>query len=117
MGLSVMGGRARCLLDDDGRAILPSAVRYTAEGPVVGYAALDDAAGHAATTLTSVKRFMGRSMDEALAASEQMGHWNYGAILGKVGGEPPTKGQKTGEMNIAQAVDYAKEVGAHLAAG
>lgn len=49
--------------------------------------------------------------DEALAGSEQMGHWNYGAILGKVGGEPPTKGQKTGEMNIAQAVDYAKEVG------
>ena len=66
----VMGGRARCLLDDDGRAILPSAVRYTAEGPVVGYAALDDAAGHAATTLTSVKRFMGRSMDCLLYTSD-----------------------------------------------
>jgi molecular chaperone HscA len=68
----VMGGRARCLLDDDGRAILPSAVRYTAEGPVVGYAALDDAAGHAATTLTSVKRFMGRSMDEARSEAAQL---------------------------------------------
>ncbi|MCB9763561.1 MAG: Fe-S protein assembly chaperone HscA [Alphaproteobacteria bacterium] len=71
----VMGGKARCLLDDEGRAILPSAVRYLDEGVLVGHAALHDAAAHAATTLTSVKRFMGRSMDEARAEADQL-HYN-----------------------------------------
>lgn len=49
--------------------------------------------------------------DVALAGSDQMGHWDYGATLGKVGGEPPVKGQKSGEMTVEQAQDYAKEVG------
>lgn len=47
----------------------------------------------------------------ALAGSDQMGHWDYGATLGKVGGEPPVKGQKSGEMTIEQAEDYSREVG------
>ncbi|MBP8055088.1 MAG: hypothetical protein KA314_04570 [Chloroflexi bacterium] len=49
--------------------------------------------------------------DQALEGSDQMGHWNYGATLGRVGGEPPVKGQHGNEMSIDQAVDYAKEVG------
>ena len=49
--------------------------------------------------------------DVALAGSDQMGHWDYGATLGKVGGEPPVKGQKSNEMTVAQAEDYAREVG------
>lgn len=52
-----------------------------------------------------------RWADIALAGSGEMGHWNYGATLGKVGGEPPVKGQKPGEMTVEQAEDYAKEVG------
>ena len=68
----VMGGKARCLLDDDGRPLLPSAVRYEPDGVRVGYAALDGAAEHAATTLTSVKRFMGRGMDEARAEAHRL---------------------------------------------
>lgn len=54
--------------------------------------------------------------DVALAGSDQMGHWNYGATLGKIGGEPPVKGQKSGEMTIEQAQDYAKEVGDQVTA-
>jgi hypothetical protein len=52
-----------------------------------------------------------RIADRALAGSDQMGHWDYGAKLGKVGGEPPVKGQKHDEITIEQAVDYAREVG------
>ncbi|MCB9744087.1 MAG: Fe-S protein assembly chaperone HscA [Alphaproteobacteria bacterium] len=68
----VMGGKARALLDDDGQAILPSAVRYLDEGVLVGQAALHEAAENAAQTLTSVKRLMGRSMQEARAEADQL---------------------------------------------
>ena len=46
-----------------------------------------------------------------MAGSDQMGYWDYGATLGKVGGEPPVKGQASGEMTVEQAQDYAREVG------
>jgi len=52
--------------------------------------------------------------DQALAGSDQMGAWNYGAKLGKVGGEPPVKGQKPGEMTVEQAEDYSREVGGQV---
>jgi len=68
----VMGDNARCLLDDDEQAITPSAVRYTPEGALVGRPALEGAAEHAATTITSVKRFMGRSLKEAQAAAGEL---------------------------------------------
>ncbi len=58
----VMNGRARCLLDDAGASMLPSAVRYEADGSVVvGRAARDEAPRHPHRTFTSVKRFMGRA--------------------------------------------------------
>jgi hypothetical protein len=49
--------------------------------------------------------------DQALAGSDDAGHWNYGAKLGKIGGEPPVKGQKNNEINVAQAEEYALAVG------
>ena len=49
--------------------------------------------------------------DVALAGSDQAGHWNYGATLGKVGGKPPVEGMTSGEMTVEQAEEYAKEVG------
>jgi len=49
--------------------------------------------------------------DIALARSDEMGHWNYGATLGKIGGKPPVKGQKYDEMTVPVALEYAKEVG------
>jgi hypothetical protein len=48
-----------------------------------------------------------RWADIALTGSDGRGHWDYGATLGKIGGEPPVKGQRPEEMTIAQAVDYA----------
>ena len=41
----VLGGKARCLLDDDERTLLPSAVRYGDDGvpTAVGYPALEQA--------------------------------------------------------------------------
>ena len=68
----VMGGNARALLDDDEQVITPSVVRYTPEGALVGRPALEGAAEHAGTTITSVKRFMGRSLQEAQAASGEL---------------------------------------------
>lgn len=54
--------------------------------------------------------------DIALAGSDEMGYWDYGATLGKVGGSPPVKGQKSGEMTVEQAQDYAHEVGEQVTA-
>mgnify|MGYP002634182948 CR=1 FL=1 len=81
----VMGEKPRVLLDDEGRAICPSAVRYVegAEHPLIGWPALEDAADHAGTTLTSVKRFMGRSMAEARAVADQL-HYALADDDGKV---------------------------------
>ena len=62
----VLDGEARCLLDDEGRALLPSAVRYdTAGNPMsIGLPALKDAGSRGGTTFTSAKRFIGRGADE-----------------------------------------------------
>lgn len=52
----------------------------------------------------------------ALAGSDQRGHWDYGATLGKIGGEPPVKGQTPQEMTADQAESYAREVGESVTA-
>ena len=57
----VMDKSPRCLLDDDGEALLPSAVRIDGDGAIVGRAALEPGGGE---LFTSVKRFMGRSPRE-----------------------------------------------------
>ncbi len=55
-----------CIADCDGRILLPSAVQYGQGGRViVGALALATAADTPETTLTSVKRFMGRGADDA----------------------------------------------------
>jgi molecular chaperone HscA len=61
-----------CLPDETGRTMLPSAVRYAETDAVeVGHAALAHRGDDALNTITSVKRFMGRSIadvrDEAKA--------------------------------------------------
>src|SRR3569833_664656 len=55
-----------CLADEDGNHLLPSAVRYRADGaPIVGFDALRDAAKFPHDTIVSVKRFMGRGPKDA----------------------------------------------------
>lgn len=57
-----------------------------------------------------------RWADIALAGSDQMGHWVYGATLGKIGGEPPVVGMAANEMTADQAEEYAREVGESVSA-
>ena len=60
---AVRNGMAECLPDDQGRAILPSAVRYLdAERRQIGFDAVAARAQDPANTITSVKRLMGRGL-------------------------------------------------------
>jgi molecular chaperone HscA len=60
---TVRSGASECLPDEKGRVLLPSIVRYAADGAVeVGYDAQDRAADDPANTIVSVKRFMGRGV-------------------------------------------------------
>jgi molecular chaperone HscA len=60
---AVRNGVSECLPDEAGRVILPSAVRYLADGRrQIGAAALADAAIDPRNTIVSVKRFMGRGV-------------------------------------------------------
>jgi molecular chaperone HscA len=62
---AVRNGVAECLPDEAGRVILPSAVRYLPEGKrQIGAAALADAALDPRNTIVSVKRFMGRGIED-----------------------------------------------------
>ena len=60
---AVRNGVAECLPDGEGRVILPSVVRYLADGMrQIGAEALSNAAVDPRNTLVSVKRFMGRGI-------------------------------------------------------
>ena len=65
-------GVAECLPDEQGRVLLPSAVRYLAGGGrQIGAAALAAQADDAENTLVSVKRFMGRRLAD-VAGTEKL---------------------------------------------
>ena len=60
---AVRNGVAKCLPDESGRVILPSAVRYLeGGGRHIGHDALGEAAIDPRNTVMSVKRFMGRGL-------------------------------------------------------
>ena len=60
---AVRHGVAECLPDDEGRVILPSAVRYLeGGGRQIGHAALESQGEDAENTVVSAKRFMGRML-------------------------------------------------------
>ncbi|MER2539376.1 MAG: Fe-S protein assembly chaperone HscA [Azonexus sp.] len=60
---TVRSGIAVCLNDDQGRPLLPSVVRYHADGSTdVGYGAQTKQAVDPRNTIVSVKRFMGRGL-------------------------------------------------------
>ena len=62
---SVRSGVAETLADEHGEHLLPSAVRYAADGSAqVGRLVRDSAAEDSANTLLSVKRLMGRGADD-----------------------------------------------------
>lgn len=55
----------RVILDDQGRSLLPSVVRYESDRVVVGFEAKARAPEFPSTTISSVKRLMGRSAQDA----------------------------------------------------
>jgi len=62
---TVIDGRPETIADAEGRILLPSVVRYLADGaPVVGDAARAAQSDDPLNTLSSVKRLIGRSIDE-----------------------------------------------------
>jgi molecular chaperone HscA len=62
---AVRNGVAECLPDDEGRVLLPSVVRYLPGGRrQIGFDAKLNQAGDAANTISSAKRFMGRSLSD-----------------------------------------------------
>ncbi len=67
----------RVLGGDD--AIVPSAVRYGEDGVIVGRVALDEAPLHPRTTVTSVKRLMGRSIADV---RPDLGYLSYEVVEG-----------------------------------
>jgi molecular chaperone HscA len=70
---SVRSGVADTLPDTDGRHLLPSVVRYRkAGGPVVGEAALAAATEDPLNTIASVKRLMGRGVDDVRRLGTQL---------------------------------------------
>jgi molecular chaperone HscA len=69
---AVRHGVSECLPDEQGRVILPSAVRYLPQGRrQIGAAALADAALDPKNTIVSVKRFMGRGLAD-IAGREKL---------------------------------------------
>lgn len=59
---TVRNGLPVVLADEQGRALLPSVVRYRDNGVDVGYAAMAQQAADPANTIVSVKRMMGRGL-------------------------------------------------------
>ncbi|MDX5444994.1 MAG: Fe-S protein assembly chaperone HscA [Zoogloeaceae bacterium] len=69
---SVRSGSTDCLPDEQGRVILPSVVRYRADGGIdVGHDAMSAAATDPRNTIISVKRFMGRGLSDVTHAGSQ----------------------------------------------
>ncbi len=69
---AVRSGGAQTLADAQGRHILPSVVRYAADGVEVGESARLAAAADPLNTIASVKRLIGRSPDELASIGDEL---------------------------------------------
>jgi len=76
-----------CLLDSEGDALLPSVVQYRASATtLVGRSARETAAAHQRDTLSSIKRFMGRSAKDVLARKGEARFAEYELADGSIEG-------------------------------
>ncbi|RCX09847.1 Fe-S protein assembly chaperone HscA [Extensimonas vulgaris] len=107
---AVRNGVPECLPDAQGRVLLPSVVRYLAQGGrQIGYEALAAQAQDARNTIASVKRFMGRGLAD-VAQAQQL---PYSFVSGAAG-----EGQGGGMLSLATAggVKSPVEVSAEILA-
>jgi molecular chaperone HscA len=94
---AVRNGVAECLPDDQGRVLLPSAVRYLdGDRRQIGFDALAARAQDPANTITSVKRLMGRGLTDIAnrnAMSYRIGNNDGGmvAVQTKAGDKSPVE--------------------------
>ena len=65
---TVRSGEASTLADSQGRHLLPSVVRYCVDSEVIGQEAKQKASIDPSNTIVSVKRFLGRSVQDIQAA-------------------------------------------------
>lgn len=101
---AVIDGKPRCLVADEGeQPLLPSVVHYGVDGGVVvGRRALALAAQAPTDTLASVKRFMGKSQEDA--ETRKLGSYRFAPGAGAVvrfevaGGRPVTPIEVSGEI-------------------
>ncbi|HEX8704448.1 MAG TPA: Fe-S protein assembly chaperone HscA [Myxococcaceae bacterium] len=101
---SVVHGKPQCLAVDEGEAkLLPSVVHYAKDGGVVvGARARKLASEHPTDTIVSVKRFMGRSPEDA--ETRKLGHYKFTEGSARVvrfevaGGQPVTPIEVSGEI-------------------
>ena len=92
---SVRSGEAKTLADSTGTHILPSVVRYTQKGIIVGSEAKDSASQDPINTISSVKRFLGRSVADIQQSYPDL-PYQFSA------GELPTMQVATGQVNPVQ---------------
>jgi molecular chaperone HscA len=69
---TVRSGGAEVIADHQGRNLLPSIVQYSTEQPVVGYDAREQAVSDPLNTIISVKRLMGRGVEDVATFDHQM---------------------------------------------
>jgi len=69
---SVREGVAETLPDEQGRHMLPSVVRYASGGIIVGDEALTEAVNDSMNTIVSVKRLMGRGIEDLATLGDQL---------------------------------------------
>ena len=69
---TVRSGEAKTLVNSQGRDMVPSVVRYTADSVIVGDEAMAAAQHDADNTIVSVKRLMGKGYSETLALKEKV---------------------------------------------
>ncbi len=70
---TVRSGEATVLLDEQGRSLLPSVVRFRAEGdPQIGYPALKEMVADPMNTIASAKRMIGRKTADIKSLRDQM---------------------------------------------
>jgi molecular chaperone HscA len=70
----VRNGQAQTLADEQGNMLLPSVVRFTENDTVVGQKAKAVAINDPLNTLVSIKRLMGRSVEELKASDKQFAY-------------------------------------------
>lgn len=99
---SVVSGQAVTFADENGEHLLPSVVRYKEGGPEVGQLAKLAASGDPANTVTSVKRLLGRSLEDIQQRYPmlpyQLSHSQGGSLSLHVNGEEVNPVQVSAEI-------------------